>query len=107
VVVHFVDDGDVTDLDAVVDAIATDFFFVAANVVDGFWDDAGGDLFVALSVWPVGEGGGFAILSDVSWFIEAVVGEGDVAVVVACHHLLFYPHALMYFLCPQLSQSQF
>ncbi|WP_417528029.1 hypothetical protein [Marinomonas shanghaiensis] len=44
VVVYFVDNGDVTDLDAVVDAIAADFFFVAADVVNGFWDGACGGL---------------------------------------------------------------
>ena len=77
-VVYFVDDGDVTDLNAVVDAIATDFFFVAADVVNGFWDGACGDLFVALSVWPIGEGGGFTILLDVGGFVEAVVGEASV-----------------------------
>ncbi|MCW4627812.1 MULTISPECIES: hypothetical protein [Marinomonas] len=44
VVVYFIDDGDVTDLNAVVDVLVTDFFFVAADVVNGFWNDAGGGL---------------------------------------------------------------
>ena len=44
VVVHFFDDGNVANLDAVVDVVVADFFFITADVVNGFWDGACGDL---------------------------------------------------------------
>ena len=43
VVVYFVDDGDVADLNAVVDAIVADFFFIAADVIHNLFDSACGD----------------------------------------------------------------
>ena len=54
VVVDFFDDGDVADLDAVVDVLVTDFFFIVADVIHRLFDHASGDLAFDRGCWCSG-----------------------------------------------------